>query len=219
MAAAAGAVSEAVREAHGIATLSPREGLDALEAALCSRDLPQVGVVSVDWGRLFASSSIVGRMSLFRELARRTSPAVNDGERVAEFLALPEASRLGALEDYLCAQVGSVLRLDPAKVVRDQPLTVMGFDSLLALELRQRVERDLQITVPIVNLFRGDTLGEFAAYLHGELRKNHPQAFANEPIADPEQLLAQVDLLSDDAVDSLLERVVGAGVVIERQDP
>jgi len=212
MSATAGAVSEAVREAYGIGTLSPSQGLEALEAALCSRDLPQVGVVSVDWDRLIASSPTAGRVSLFRDMARVASSVATDGTAIAGLLAMPEALRLGALAEYLCAQVGIVLRLDPAKVVRDQPLTVMGFDSLLALELRQRVERDLRVTVPIVNLFRGDSVGEFATYLHTELRKKHPRAFVTDLAADPAELLAQVDQLTDEEVDSLLENVVAEGV-------
>jgi acyl transferase domain-containing protein len=217
MAATAGAVSEAVREAHGIRALHPRQGLEALEAALCSRDLPQVGVVSVDWDRLLASLSTVGRVSLFRDIARTASSVAADGTAIAGLLAMPEAARLGALETYLCEQVGGVLGLDPTKVVRDQPLTVMGFDSLLALELRQRVERDLQVAVPIVNLFRGDSVGEFAAYLQAELRKQHPHAFGNALIGDPAELLAQVDLLTDEAVDSLLESVMAEATETERK--
>jgi acyl transferase domain-containing protein len=219
MAATAGAVSEAVREAHGIGTLSPRKGVEALEAALCSRDLVQVGVVSVDWDRLLAASPSMARVSLFRDLARKASSASTDGHAIAGLLATPEAGRLGALETYLCEQVGGVLELDPSKVARDQPLTVMGFDSLLALELRQRVERDLQVTVPIVNLFRGDSVGEFAAYLHSEIRRKHPDAFGTDRVLDPAELLAQIDLLTDEAVASLLEKMIAEGVETERKVP
>jgi acyl transferase domain-containing protein len=218
MAATAGAVSEVIREAHGIGTLSPRQGLEALEVALACRDLPQVGVVSVNWDKLLASSPVVARVSLFRDLAPPPSSGETDRGVIAELLAMPEAARLSALETYLCAQIGSVLRLDPTKVTRDQPLTVMGFDSLLALELRQRVERDLRVTVPVVNLFRGDSVDEFAAHLHTELRKKHPQAFIIDLAEDPEKLLSQVDLLSDEAVDSLLEDVIAEGIAMKRQE-
>jgi acyl carrier protein len=217
MAATAGAVSEAVRAAHGIGTLSPRQGVEALEAALCRRDLTQIGVVSVDWDRLLAASPSMARVSLFRDVARKASSGSTDGNAIAGVLATPEAGRVGALEAYLCEQVGGVLQLEPSKVARDQPLTLMGFDSLLALELRQRVERDLQVTVPIVNLFRGDSVSEFAAYLHSELRKKHPHAFGTELVLEPAELLAQVDLLTDEAVESLLENIVAEGVATERK--
>ncbi len=218
MAAMAGAVSEAVREAHGILTLSPRQGVEALEAALGNRARAQVGVVSVDWNRLFESSPAMARVSLFRDLARSASPSSSSGGKaIAALLAAPEADRLGDLETYLCEQVGGVLQLDPLKVVRDKPLTVMGFDSLLALELRQRVERDLQVTVPIVNLFRGDSVGEFAAYLHAEIRKKHPDAFGTDRVLDPAELLEQIDLLTDEAVEALLGNVIAEGVTTERK--
>jgi acyl transferase domain-containing protein/acyl carrier protein len=217
MAATAGAISEAVREAHGIGALSPRQGVEALEAAMSQRQRSQVGVVSINWERLLASSPTLRRGSLFRDLAEIGSETSPQGDVLTELLTAPEATRPEALEAYLCEQVAGVLELDPAKVLRDQPLTVMGFDSLLAIELRQRIERDLQVTVPIVNLFRGDSINEFATYLHGELRKKHPQAFGAELVLDPAELLAQVDLLSDEAVESLLENVAAESAAATRK--
>jgi phthiocerol/phenolphthiocerol synthesis type-I polyketide synthase D len=181
------------------------------------RELTQIGVVAVDWDKLFAASPAMARVSLFRDLARDATPSPADGHVIAGLLAAPEAGRLAVLEAYLCTEVGAVLQLDPSKVARDQPLTVMGFDSLLALELRQRVERDLEVTVPIVNLFRGDSVGEFAAYLHAEIRKKHPEAFGAAPALDAAQLLAQVDVLTDEAVDALLENVIAEAAETERK--
>jgi hypothetical protein len=76
----------------------------------------------------------------------------------------------------------------------------------------------LRVSVPVVNLFRGDSVDEFAAHLHTELRKKHPQAFIIDLAEDPEKLLSQVDLLSDEAVDSLLEDVIAEGTAMKRQE-
>lgn len=204
MSAAAGETSAALREAHGVRAITPEHGLQALERILAHGTLSHVGVVAVDWQLLLESSAAVRNSSLFKHLSANLH-AEPSGGVVPGLLAAPEPARISALESYLCEQVGNVLRLAPSKIARDLPLTEMGFDSLMALELRQRIERDLEVNVPIVNLFRGDTLSEFAVYLLDELRKRHPESFSLTVLRAPAELLAQLDELSDEAVEALLK--------------
>jgi hypothetical protein len=49
----------------------------------------------------------------------------------------------------------------------DQPLSTMGLDSLMAIELRTKIEGDLHVLLPIATLFKGPTVRELAGQLLG----------------------------------------------------
>ena len=56
-----------------------------------------------------------------------------------------------------------MLELDPDALPLDQPLNTVGLDSLMALELKNRVEVGIAITLPIVSLIQGPSISQLAA--------------------------------------------------------
>ncbi|GAA0221756.1 type I polyketide synthase [Saccharothrix mutabilis subsp. mutabilis] len=119
--------------------LSPAEGVRALEAVLGS-GRRATGVVRFDRGAV---------VELFPELGRRPF--------FSGFLAVAE----GPAEDRLAAVVARVLgcdEVDPAV-----PLTSLGLDSLMAMRLRNAVEHDLGVTLPIPLLLKGASLDDLVA--------------------------------------------------------
>ncbi|CAL9484767.1 hypothetical protein SUDANB95_03092 [Actinosynnema sp. ALI-1.44] len=119
--------------------LSPTEGVRALEAVLGS-GRRATGVVRFDRGAV---------VELFPELGRRPL--------FSGFLAVAD----GPAEDRLAAVVARVLGcddVDPAV-----PLTSLGLDSLMAMRLRNAVEHDLGVTLPIPLLLKGASLDDLVA--------------------------------------------------------
>ena len=81
--------------------------------------------------------------------------------------------RLGLVLDYVHQQVAQVLRLDSAGApAGDSPLTYLGLDSLSANELKARVEFDLEISLPVAELFQGATIRRVATYVLEQLELN-----------------------------------------------
>jgi thioester reductase-like protein len=182
MSAAVGSRVEAQRAAHGIGTLSPRQGLELLEQLLQPPAATQIAAVSVDWARLLeAMPRQVERSSLLKDLARAAGSLQTDrgpGELVLGLFAEPPEERPAALEAYLQREAGRVLGLDPQAVDRTESLSLMGFDSLMVLELREKVEDQLGVSIPVAHLFRGDSVADLARHLLGELSRRHPELAA-----------------------------------------
>src|SRR5205823_6251974 len=115
-----------------------------------------------------------------------------------------------------------VLGSSPDKVDLAKPLTDVGLDSLMAVELRNWVEGELRVSIPIVELMQGPSVDRLADLLLEQLLKSDapppaaapapvaqapaPEPVAAEPVdaARAEQILARVDDLSDAEVDALL---------------
>ncbi len=223
-----GATSEGLRvheywETHGIQRITPAQVLAALEL-LIPQSVAQVGVLKLDWRLLRQFYSQLANLPLFAHLIDAivadsdwsvTTPAQSS---IQHQLAAVEASaRQQVLETYLCEKVATVLRLSPSRIDLQQPLTTLGLDSLMAIELKNNVELELGIHIPIILLLQGPSISQFAGQLLpllAEVGLPMIPAQASEATRtdtssaltqrEAEQLLAQLDQLSDDEVQHLL---------------
>ncbi|MYT33825.1 MULTISPECIES: type I polyketide synthase [unclassified Streptomyces] len=73
------------------------------------------------------------------------------------------------LTDALAGQVASVLGMGVERVNRHRPLTKLGIDSLMMVEFRNRVSRELGVQIPIVKILSGDSLESLADWVRDEL--------------------------------------------------
>jgi acyl carrier protein len=62
------------------------------------------------------------------------------------------------IRQVLTRQVAEVLGLRAERVNPGRPLNNMGLDSLMAVELRNRLERELRLKLPIVKILNGGTI-------------------------------------------------------------
>ena len=168
MAEGLGAEDLATVVARGMGTIPAPSGLD-LFARLLASARAQIAVLPVNWRRwrelypaFTASRFLEGVVP-----ADGTSPAGAGGSPSlrAEILDVPVAERRVRLRDYLLARVAEVLRLDVTVLDPGERIGTLGLDSLMALELRSRVEADTGIAVPMVRLLQGPSVDALAIEL------------------------------------------------------
>jgi natural product biosynthesis luciferase-like monooxygenase protein len=235
-----GATPEGLRvheywESHGIQRITPRHVLAALDL-LIPQQLAQVGVIKLDWQLLQQFYPQIASLPLVTHLvaapadgsigAAATTAAEN--VIVPQIFAAESSARLPLLETYLCEQVGAVLRVPASRLDVEQPLTTLGLDSLMAIELKNRIELALKVRIPIVTFLQGPSIAQFAEQVLEQIlamaettqvadetilepqnqTKSHDERVAIISQRDAEQLLAQVDQLSDEEVNALLSQMM-----------
>jgi acyl carrier protein len=156
-----------------------------------------------------------------------------DGLTRDKLVAAAPEDRQGMIEAFLVEQIARVLRCSPSKIDVHQPLTRLGIDSLMAVELKNRVEVDLELTVPVTALLQGPSLSQLSARLVSQLPVPAMAATATVDavsLADyvtlsslveqgtAAELLSKVETLSDEAVDSLLKNMVIVGALANDQE-
>jgi acyl carrier protein len=155
-------------ESRGIASLTPAEGLEALRR-LFAHPRPEVGVVRFDTRKWIEFYPSAARSAFWSDLVEQGADADARGRRVSELrAALARASReeaLGLLEQFLAREAGHVLRLSPARIERSAPFAHLGLDSLMTLELRNRIQSGVGVDLSAVILRRHDHIGALASYL------------------------------------------------------
>ena len=128
--------------ASGVGWVTPKQGLRALDRLL-REDVPAGAVVSVDWPRFAAAAA--PSPPLLSELAdagEEEEPPLGRGELVTRLREAPAEERERLLADFVRDEVRSLLRL-PAPPPAEMGFFDLGMDSLMAVELRNRVNRAL----------------------------------------------------------------------------
>jgi acyl carrier protein len=209
----------------GISSIAPRQALEML-GRLLGQSATQVVAVPVNWKqyRKFYPAGIPPCGTLLSELAREEGevprPAGRTSERRDALLAAEPAERRQLLQSYLSEQVARVLGLSPSKLDVQQPLSNLGLDSLMAVELKNRIAVDLKVNVPVVKFLQGFSVDQAVTQVLEQLTTE--AANPTTPLApavaqqkehidkgNAEQLLANLDQLSDEKVDSLLTDMLG----------
>jgi amino acid adenylation domain-containing protein len=96
-----------------------------------------------------------------------------------ELLSVDSQLRLGAVESYLQSLVAWVLQVNISQLDSKQPLIRLGLDSLKVFELKNRVEQDLRVVVPVADLFADVSIAELAKQILEQISDSVFVASAN----------------------------------------
>jgi acyl carrier protein len=142
-------------------------------AAVLRSDLAQVVAARVDWARFLEPFGADEVPSLLADLAPGRTRALDAAPAPPLFdrlrAAIP-AQRRKLIETHVRDQIIRVLGLDPTCPVDPrQGLREIGMDSLMAVELRNRLQSSVGRTLPSTIAFDHPTLDDLAGHLADEL--------------------------------------------------
>jgi acyl carrier protein len=154
---------------QGLQSISPDAGVRALEDVLLTGPV-QVAVLPADWEQFTRSFAPEPPPSIFRDLARAVTPSKSDqssGHQFVEQLGLlPAGLRRNAMLRFLREHAGHVLGIATPDVIPPaRPLNELGLDSLMAVDLRNVLNRTLSLSLPATLLFDYPTLDALTDYL------------------------------------------------------
>jgi acyl carrier protein len=106
--------------------------------------------------------------------------------------------------------VGSVLRVKPDTLRDDQPLTDLGLDSLMGVEIENSLEAAIGVALPPTSLMRARTIGQIAAlmmaHMGGTTATPGPAVAPSAITAEPALVAGEIDFeaLSSEEIDRLI---------------
>ncbi|MEM7699800.1 MAG: SDR family NAD(P)-dependent oxidoreductase, partial [Verrucomicrobiota bacterium] len=121
----------------------------------------QLGAARCDWQALARFSPSVSDSDMFLPVVPRSSSGGGDSMS-ARILEAPAEKRLAMVQDLIAAQVAAVLGTDATKLDQDTPLTNLGLDSLMAIELVNRIEDKLGMSMPMGSVLNGPSINDLA---------------------------------------------------------
>ncbi|MFI9274492.1 type I polyketide synthase, partial [Kitasatospora sp. NPDC052896] len=190
----------------GVAAISAEEGLALFDTALASPRallLP----VKLDLAKLRAGTGEAGVPALFRRLVRALPRRIAAGAEAAEadslqrrLAALGGEERLAVLVELVRARVAEVLGHDgPQAVDPERAFKEVGFDSLMSVELRNRLTAACGLRLPATLVFDHPSPVAVAEYLADRLvptgsAQVTPGTPATRPEPEISRLLATIPI-------------------------
>jgi acyl carrier protein len=126
----------------------------------------QVAVADIDWamwGSMHPASAGTPRFAGLVNAAKGTDAA--SGSVRAQLAAMPVEQRVEVLTDMLAEQVAGVLGIPADSIDYHTPLPELGLDSLMAVELRARINMALDVEISALELSRSGGLSALGSRL------------------------------------------------------
>jgi acyl carrier protein len=212
----AGAEDKQLFQQAGLTPIPVDRALQLLEQLLLWRD-PQVCVAAVDWQRLRSVYEARKRRPFFERMGAavtaKPKPVVpgDAGELKRALEAAPKDRWADILITHLKRCVQQVLRLERAdQAIADRGLFEMGMDSLMAVELKSRLEKDTGLSLPSTLTFNYPTIDDLAGYLLEQLSSesspSQTVATVAVPVGASSGSLPALETLTEDDLSELLIR-------------
>ncbi|MEP4275494.1 MAG: SDR family NAD(P)-dependent oxidoreductase, partial [Roseibium sp.] len=158
-------VNEMLSRKLGRHALTAKEALDGLMALMAlpnegeARDAA-LGFARIDWQAARKDLALVGTplVSLLGLGDEDEAGAEGAIDLAAMLDGMDQVTAAQTVAKLLAAEIGKILRISPEEIDPHKPLSDIGMDSLMALELRMSAERQLGIDIPLMSLANGATL-------------------------------------------------------------
>ena len=203
----------------GTGLLAPEEVFQILETLLESHAAQAAGM-RIDWAKYSKVSKMVQENPFCERVMASAAESEEGGSKAADWRQRIEASEPGEREAVIIQAlqdvVGSVLRVKPESLRPDQPLTDLGLDSLMGVEIENLIEGSIGVTLPPASLMRARTIGQIATLLNehlGAAKSGARPETISAPVPAEEVTAEEIDFaeLADEDLDRLLEGEGGSG--------
>lgn len=141
----------------GVSLIPIKDALAGL-GELLARDCGKVVYADVRWPTLSRANPVLASVPRVAGLIGDGQDENRGGQHLrAKILASEEEARAPIVIQFLREQIAAVLKVTPASVELDRPLSDIGLDSLTSFELKNRVEAQLGIALAIGSFLQKPT--------------------------------------------------------------
>jgi acyl transferase domain-containing protein/acyl carrier protein len=202
----------------GIQPLLPEAATAVLDRLLLA-GLPQATVLDVDWARFRSLFELRKPRPLFAQLeggitasgATSSKVALNRPRFIDTVGEIPVQQRLEALMSHLQRELAGVLGLVGKLPDRYQGFFEMGMDSLMAVELKNRLEADLDCSLPGTLAFEAPTIRDLSHYLAEQVLgwtvDHAPEGIPDSEETAAEDVVAVAELSEEEVEASIADRL------------
>lgn len=191
----------------GLTPIAPAAGKAALSAIVAGNP-SYVAVLTMDRNR-FARQASPALRALLRLVGGPVGVPVAGGSLESELTARRGRARYEYLADRIRGQVCAVLGLSETQLTSDnEGLTVLGMDSLMAMELRTRLQHLTGRSFPATIAFEHPTVAALTTVVLATLALPEADTSGDD---DPAEDLAEADLEADEIARLLNEELDRGG--------
>ena len=199
-------------ERVGFVPISPVKAI-AGYAQLVDWQLPHLGFVDVNWSAWGSYYPAWAKSARYAHLMPQTSGQNTEAnDWLQAWLQESEAAQLELILQRLIPIIASSMKLPVDKITPSNNLPELGIDSLIAMELQAVVQQELGVRISTLELMKGNSLQQMAAYIRSQYLDSATANPESERIAEQAEAMALTDVadekllagLDDAQLDALL---------------
>ncbi|RLK61268.1 acyl transferase domain-containing protein [Actinokineospora cianjurensis] len=197
---------------QGLVPLAPDQALTAMAEAVAG-DSRAITVAGVDWARFVPVFTAARPSPLLSELVQTQADPEDSGWFRDRVIETPAHERADLVSHLVLAEAATVLgHGDLGAIDTTRPFRDLGFDSLTAVEMRNRLAAATGLSLPATVVFDYPTPADLAEHLLTELTGGEDADVRAAIAAIPLSRLAQAGLLTQ------LLRLAGLETEVDAQD-
>jgi acyl transferase domain-containing protein/NADPH:quinone reductase-like Zn-dependent oxidoreductase/acyl carrier protein len=154
---------DALARRLGAKPIPAAQALAALPAMIAS-GIPMVAFAETNWNEARRFLPILGTQ-LFSEVRGTASASASDEPLTERLASLDPEEALALLKTVVAEEAATILRLPAGNIDHLRPLSEIGMDSLMAVELRLALESRLRVNLPLMSLAEGTSVASIATRL------------------------------------------------------
>ena len=189
-------------------------GLNLLEELIAEGQQGAMAVLPMNWARWGGVFPLAGALPYFEQLVPKNGNASNQRQAriTAEMLLkMGDEAQIEVLQGTVHRAVCQAMRIDIGGLDVNTPLTAAGLDSILALELKSRIEMGIDVVVQTYSLLKGQSVRGLALQFRA-LMLSAPAPVvtvaaveaAPAPAEDAAALLERIGEMNEEEVAALL---------------
>ncbi|NEO74121.1 MAG: SDR family NAD(P)-dependent oxidoreductase [Moorea sp. SIO3H5] len=181
---------------QGMGVISPTQVLESLELLMSGSDV-EVGVIPIEWSqwqeRVAQWPFLADWQEITTAIAFGAPNAIAPNKTQENYLLeqLKSVSQ-SEIEKILIAHIqnetAQVLGIKNYQIDIHKPLNEMGLDSLMSIELRNRIQSQLEVDVPITKFMEGITI----AALSNELNEQRTQSSSTDKVKESKRIKVEL---------------------------
>jgi microcystin synthetase protein McyG len=164
---------------RGVESLDPEAAMDAL-GHLIQQNIPQGSVAKMNWAKFrqaFGAEKNLGMFSNLCAVSEGTEDQFLSREKepknnrfVKNLLSIEDGDqRRHEIESFVKKVIANLLRMEMNEIRRDKPLGELGLDSLMAVELKNQFEKELEIPLQATMAWNYPTVASLSEYISDKL--------------------------------------------------
>ncbi|NMG07496.1 hypothetical protein DP117_11645 [Brasilonema sp. UFV-L1] len=147
--------------AQGVEPLESQQVLEILEQVV-QKDTAQLGVIHINWSKFLEQFQLSGYPALIAELVPKVQKLELSEQKATQLPQILDQLKTASTEKrqslliiYLQQQIAKALGISALGLNIDEPLNRTGLDSLMVIELRNRLRAELGVDIPITKFLDG----------------------------------------------------------------
>ena len=157
---------------RGLLPMAPTTALKAMAALMTIGDVPTPAVMAMEWTQWAKAFPWTGRSRRLSGLAQQKDITDSNGALISrrDILEAKGEARHRLIIEALRRALGEVLNVDPGRISPRAPLSRLGLDSLMAVELRTRLVDQLGVELATSAILHMLDVRELATAVNDALR-------------------------------------------------